>query len=207
MHFIEEKIREKLESKILLWLRYHDDCFIIFKDMAISELLDVSNSISSRIQFTEEIMCDNEISFLDISILKSGEHFETGLFMKEVHSGCIVPWSSNHPKKMKHNIVYNEFLRVKRPSSNLEREKQSHHIIEKKFRRNGYRLMSLTQYRGKSDGKTVPLVFGESKTIRYVSVFLTLVMWPVGSSMLWFLAQNFQTICNLLIVSRPLVPS
>ena len=45
MHFIEQQIKEELPGKILMWSRYIDDVFVIYKDMSSLELLNKCNDI------------------------------------------------------------------------------------------------------------------------------------------------------------------
>ena len=55
MQFTENEINSKLVNKIIFWLRYIDDIFVLVNANYINDVLAFSNSVCSEIQFTLQI--------------------------------------------------------------------------------------------------------------------------------------------------------
>ncbi len=137
MNFIEKQILEKTDD-IFFWRRYLDDIFLIYKNLDVSELLVLANSVNASIQFTIETALNDQLPFLDILVQQENNGFQTSLHMKPSHSGHILPWSSHHPMKVKENVAFGEFLRAKKLSSNIQLKQGSISMVTKKLRQNGY---------------------------------------------------------------------
>ena len=73
-----------LEFKPALYRRYIDDTFLLFKDAShIDKFLNYLNAQHSSIQFTSEIETNSMLNFLDITIAKINNSFETSVFRKK----------------------------------------------------------------------------------------------------------------------------
>ena len=73
-----------LEFKPTLYRRYIDDTFLLFKDAShIDKFLNYLNAQHSSIQFTSEIETNSMLNFLDITIAKINNSFETSVFRKK----------------------------------------------------------------------------------------------------------------------------
>ncbi|XP_068237071.1 uncharacterized protein [Palaemon carinicauda] len=74
MEFMEKSILEHCDPHIkpLVWVRYVDDIFILFKgdDARLQQLVDRANSIVPSIKFTIELEEDNKLAFLDVLVIR-----------------------------------------------------------------------------------------------------------------------------------------
>ena len=89
------------------FIRYLDDCFIIWKfciDM-LNQLLHIMNNINSSIQFTMEFN-DNALPFLDILVKIDNGVISTDIFHKPTDSKLYLPFNSSHPKHTRSNITF-----------------------------------------------------------------------------------------------------
>ena len=137
MDFVENQIRHAV-PQIVLWKRFIDDCFVIYKDLSCEELVNKCNDIHADIHFTFEEPVNNIFPFLDLSIeLKDGS-FQHTLFYKHCHSGNVIHWTSHHPRSVLINILNNEMKRAIRNSSNKNEERRSLQLITQRFRDSGY---------------------------------------------------------------------
>ena len=72
------------EFKPALYRRYIDDTFLLFKDAShIDKFLNYLNAQHSSIQSTSEIETNSMLNFLDITISKINNSFETSVFRKK----------------------------------------------------------------------------------------------------------------------------
>ncbi|XP_068235911.1 uncharacterized protein [Palaemon carinicauda] len=74
MEFVEKSILEHCDPYIkpLVWVRFVDDIFILFKgdDARLQQLVDRANSIVPSIKFTVELEEDNKLAFLDVLVIR-----------------------------------------------------------------------------------------------------------------------------------------
>ena len=84
-----------------------DDILVIYNssDTDIHTVLDLFNDASKTLTFTMEMEKENNINFLDISILKNNESFEFKNYRKPTTSDTIIPSDSNHPPEHKLSII------------------------------------------------------------------------------------------------------
>jgi len=138
MHYIE-KIFLSNNPAVIAWYRYIDDVFVCWGPNQNAEsLLQNANSINPHIQFTMEIPSNGALPFLDMKIFLENNTFQHQLYIKPLHSGSILPWSSHCPKSLKQMIARNEFLRAKRRSSTKSHEEYSIQLIKNRLLSNGY---------------------------------------------------------------------
>ena len=76
MNFIESHILEHFGSRIKLLKRYIDDVFIVYRDIADQELLQICNEVHPNVNFTIENACAGTIAFLDLFLTLAGNRFE-----------------------------------------------------------------------------------------------------------------------------------
>ena len=94
------------EFKPVLYRRYVDDTFCLFKEHAhIDSFLQHINSFHPNIKFTVEVEKDNSLPFLDVSILKNRDSFSTSLYRKSTFTGLYADFASLIPNKYKINLI------------------------------------------------------------------------------------------------------
>ena len=139
MHFMEQSILHKLPG-ILLWVRYIDDYFVVWREGIDSNIiLNCANEINPFIQFTIELPNTlGHLPFLDFQIFREHEEFQYTLYNKPIHSLAITPWTSNCPFSEKRQVLWNEIDRAHKRSSNSTNVATSINKIKQRFKMNGY---------------------------------------------------------------------
>lgn len=142
MDFIERQIQAELCDKVVLWKRYIDDIFIVYKNISVSELMSCCNEIHSNITFTLESPTDGKLPYLDLLLRrptdKNNCKLISSLYYKPCHSNAVIPWDSHHPRYMKINIFKNELRRAIRNGSGIAQQQEGMEGIASRYRANGY---------------------------------------------------------------------
>ena len=90
----------------VFYRRFVDDTFVLFRSQShINLFLNYINSQHHSIKFTCEREKDNSLSFLDISVLKSGNSFSTSVFRKSVETGLGMNYESAVSSTYKINLL------------------------------------------------------------------------------------------------------
>ena len=64
-------------------------------------MLDILNSYEQRLQFTHELEIDNEISCLDVLLIRYNDKVKTNWYIKPTFSGRFLNYYSKHPRSQK----------------------------------------------------------------------------------------------------------
>ena len=75
-------------------------------------MLDILNSYEQRLQFTHELEIDNEISCLDVLLIRYNDKVKTNWYIKPTFSGRFLNYYSKHPRSQKIAMVYNLVARA-----------------------------------------------------------------------------------------------
>ena len=121
------------------WLRYLDDCFVIWKDSFgdITNFHQFLNNMNDKIKFTLE--CNkNKLNFLDVCVYKEDEKIETDVFYKPTDSHNYVSFNSNHPKHIIKNIPYTLARRINNIVSKSERKMMRYDELRNQLLTLGY---------------------------------------------------------------------
>ena len=95
-----------VEFKPVLYRRYIDDTFLLFRDIShIDQFLNYINSQHSSIQFTSEIETNSMLNFLDITVSKIDDTFKTSVFRKKTFTGLGMKFDSFVPHQFKTNLI------------------------------------------------------------------------------------------------------
>ena len=105
------------------WSRFLDDCETLLEENKINpnDLLSILNSINPSIQFTMEYSKD-AIPFLDILIKRNNNKIWMDIYYKPTNTPRCLPFSSNHPKHCKNNILFTLARRIWTIVENAERK-------------------------------------------------------------------------------------
>ena len=104
----------ELLENILLWKRFIDDIFMLFKGSKeeCEKLVHWLNSIlPGVIKFKFEYSTEM-VEFLDLQILLENNRLETNLFIKPSNLQLYLDFDSNHPEPCKQGVVYGQALRI-----------------------------------------------------------------------------------------------
>lgn len=87
--------------------RYVDDIIMCIPKDKIEETLKIFNRYNPKLQFTCEVEHNDQLNFLDVSIIKKDQKLIFDWYQKPSFSGRILNFNSNHPKHQKVAMVYN----------------------------------------------------------------------------------------------------
>ncbi len=90
--------------KPLLYRRYVDDCFLLFKSLDhVPRFLNYLNRQHPNISLTSELKRDGKLSFLDVEITRSNGNFFTCIYRKPTFIGLFTNF---HPTFLRSGVVY-----------------------------------------------------------------------------------------------------
>ena len=99
---------------VLLWKRFIDDIFLLFKGSKdeCELFLEWLNSIMPGVINLKCNFSEDTLEFLDLKIMIKNGKLETELYVKPTNLQLFLDYSSNHPTHCKDAIVYCQALRV-----------------------------------------------------------------------------------------------
>ena len=113
--FEEKHIYPIIKDMSLLYLRYIDDVFIIWKgteEQLITFIIEL-NKKDKTIKFEDEISLQ-KIPFLDTMVYKDKDNnLQTTLYCKPIDQQSYLHAKSEHSSALKNSIAYSQTLRVK----------------------------------------------------------------------------------------------
>lgn len=105
MEHVEKQIIAKLDTDILFYKRYVDDCLLAIPRDSEQQVLDTFNSFHHKLQFTLEVEKNRQINFLDLTLIRENNHIHTKWYTKSVSSGRYLNYNSEHHKIHKKNVI------------------------------------------------------------------------------------------------------
>eukprot|EP00111_Clytia_hemisphaerica_P009129 TCONS_00026815-protein len=138
---IETQIINEFTNNVLLWRRFIDDIFIIFKgnNEELAELKSYMNLLHPTIKFTFD-QSPTTINFLDVQITISNNQFSTSIYRKPTDRSQLLHFESNHPLHTKEGIVYSQALRYNMIISDSQTLTNELHNLSKILLARGYPL-------------------------------------------------------------------
>lgn len=110
----------RLEASILpmikpkMWIRYVDNVFIIIKMNELEITYSLISNVFDDIQFIIVQESNNELSFLDVLIIRADNgKLETQVYQKSTHADLVLNYCSHNPRTHKINCVKTLFKRAK----------------------------------------------------------------------------------------------
>ena len=119
-------IRPRLQS-ITIYGRYVDDSIIIGHPEAISNIRDDLNNFDPRLHFTIENEANRTLNFLDITVTRTNQKLELGIYRKPMASGRYIHQKSAHPPSQKIGLIkgfYKRALKICNTAKSLSDENQ-----------------------------------------------------------------------------------
>jgi len=115
----EENLFNLSPCKPLIWNRYIDDIFTIWRGdyNDLNRFLSLTNSIDSNITITSDIHT-SYCTFLDLHIFKLNNQLCHKIHFKETNNHSLLDVSSNHPKHTFKGIIYSQIRRWAALTSN-----------------------------------------------------------------------------------------
>ena len=127
------------EFKPILYRRYVDDTFLLFKDRShVNLFYDYLNSKHKNIKFTYETEKDKSLSFLDINIQREGSEFKTSVYRKPTFTGLGSSYFSFCPTQFKLTAISTLITRAYRICSDYKSLHCEFTFLRNFFKDNGY---------------------------------------------------------------------
>ncbi|CAJ0945806.1 unnamed protein product [Ranitomeya imitator] len=141
----EEKIvfndtSNSLEDKVLIWLRYIDDVFVIWRgdEVGFHKFVEGLNVNDLGLHFTCETNT-SKLAFLDVLVQKSDDGtVGTENYRKPTATNALLRWESNHPRPLKRGIPKGQYLRLRRNCSDISNFKEQADDLRRRFLERGY---------------------------------------------------------------------
>lgn len=125
--------------KPVIYKRYVDDTFLVFKDKDhINLFLNYLNEKHNNIKFTCEHEVDKQLSFLDINIIHENNKFNTNVFRKTTHTGLGMNFKSFLPINFKINSIKCLLFRAYNICSSYLSFHNETSFLKSYFIKNGY---------------------------------------------------------------------
>ena len=135
----EEEHTYKYRLQPIIYLRFLDDCFLIwqYSDIELDAYMAYLNNHLPSIKFTIEKSKDS-VSFLDTIVKLVNNRIETDLYCKPTDAHNYLLYKSSHPKKCKDSIPFSQFLRIRRICTNTADFDEHAIKFSEHFHRRGY---------------------------------------------------------------------
>ena len=135
------------EFKPIMYRRYVDDTFLLFKESSHIQLFhEYLNSKHTRISFTYEVENNDAISFLDVLVSKIGNSFQTSTYVKTTNTGLGMKFSSAVAWKFKINLItclIDRAFKINSTYFNLNRELNR---LRQFFAQNGFNIFTIQSH-------------------------------------------------------------
>ena len=139
-HFEETHIYPRIKGKALLYLRYIDDIFLIWKGskQELENFIAEINAIHKTIKFDVNIS-KKSVNFLDTTVTITPEYsIKTSLYQKPTDRHNFLHQKSYHPFSTKKSLPYSQALRIRKICSSSEDEKAAMMSLKDQFKARGY---------------------------------------------------------------------
>ena len=134
-NFEAKHIYPYIKEKSLLYLRYIDDIFMIWKGTKVELITFIKelNEKQKTIKFDFQIS-PRKIAFLDAMLYKDeNNNIQTTLYRKPTGQQAFLHAKSEHPRSLKNSIPYSQALRLKTICSTSTECDKNCAIIKQKF--------------------------------------------------------------------------
>ena len=152
MNYMEKKWLEEcpLDFKPVLYRRYVDDTFLLFKSRNHVELFrSYLNSRHPNISFTCDLEENDILPFLDVKVQRSDAQFITSIYRKPTFTGLFSKFYAFSPLKNKENLIATLTVRAYRICSNYDLFNQEIDKLKSILQSNGYPLKFIERVIGK----------------------------------------------------------
>ena len=140
-YFEETFIHPRIHGKSLLYLRYIDDIFMIWKgtreelDAFIAEINSVHSTIKFDVNYSK-----SHVNFLDTTVTIRPDHtIKTSLYQKPTDRHNFLHHKSYHPSSTKKSLPYSQSLRIKRICTSEEDYGSATTALKEQFKARGYK--------------------------------------------------------------------
>ena len=142
--FHEDKWLQKCPNsyKPVLYRRYVDDCFLLFRhESHIEKFHKFLNQQHERIEFTVELEVSNKLPFLDTCVIKCGNFFRTVSYRKPTNTGLGMKYHSAVSFDYKMNLIDCLVHRAFKINTTLQGLMDELNFLRNLFVQNGYNAL------------------------------------------------------------------
>jgi hypothetical protein len=125
---------------IVLWKRFIDDIFMLFRgsEEQCAHLVEWLNElIPGVVKFKYQYFL-KKIEFLDLEIIIENGKLETNLFVKPTNLQLYLDYFSNHPNHCKESLIYSQALRIIERCSKNENAQYHLDMLKEKLQPRNY---------------------------------------------------------------------
>ncbi|XP_078524891.1 vomeronasal type-2 receptor 1-like [Lissotriton helveticus] len=127
------------KQHIVIWRRYSDDVFVIWQGdhQTVSEFMQWLNQQNRFLKFTHTVS-NKELVFLDLNIFSKDGKLHTTTHFKPTSRTCLLRYDSFHPRNLRTNLPYGQFLRLRRNCTQIKDYKTQAQDLKKKLQQRRY---------------------------------------------------------------------
>ena len=197
-----------LDFKPLLYRRYVDDTFLVFRQREhISLFLQYLNTRHENIEFTSEVEKNERLSFLDVEIKRNNNGFETSVYRKPTFTGLTTKFTSFTPLQFKRNLVVTLVYRAFQISSSYFSFHKEISFLRKTLFNNGFSYKFTDVWVGKLLNRFYAAVKPVKHTVNKKDVYFSLPYLGKHSfylrKRLCSLFDNFYPQLRLRVIFKP----
>ena len=175
--FEELHIYPKILSKTLLYLRYIDDLFFIWKgtEEELKRFFQEINQVHRTIKF-DYTYSNKEINFLDLIIYKNRKgKLQTKVYTKPTDRQSYLYRTSAHPEHLKKKIPYGQALRLKKICSEGQEFDKAAQLLSKNLKSRKYKdeEINIQISKAKSQNRDLLLQRRERKPLNRIPCVVT----------------------------------
>jgi hypothetical protein len=120
------------------YMRYVDDVFCVIEGDG-DHVLEMMNAVHPSIKFTLENEANNQLSFLDLKLVRNGMNIEIDIHRKETDAPLMIPKTSKHHPQHQHAAFESACYRLCNLPLNDTRHRTELDYIKRMGRINGYK--------------------------------------------------------------------
>jgi hypothetical protein len=141
------------------WYCYVDDTWVVLRKEETDQFFQHINSIDSNIKFTQEVIQDNQLPFLDCLVkCQPDNSLITTVYRKQTHTDQYLLFSSHHPLNQKLGVVRTLFHRASSIISTEEDKNKETAHLKSALGKCGYQQWTFQTALKKRSDQPVPAI-------------------------------------------------
>lgn len=200
---LEKKLHKFSVNKPVLWIRYVDDVFCIFKEKQdIEDFFNRINRWHGNIKFTKETEVGEKLAFLDVLVIHDSakDKYSTTLYRKPTNTNLYLLYKSNRCRRCKLGLIRTLTIRILLICSDDDYKRDEMSLMRSTLINNGYPLHLI--HRGIKESRCVVNRLSnlddnkkEDKTIQLSKKSVLLTFGLYGNESAEF-AKKVKSICK-----------
>ena len=141
MSNLEKRLNRFTTNKPIIWIRYVDDIFCIFKEhQNIDEFFRRINKWHKNIKLTKESETGGTLAFLDVLVIRDDvkDKYITTLYRKPTNTNLYLLYESNQCRRYKIGLIRTLAIRILLICSTTEHKERQLKLLKETLVNNGY---------------------------------------------------------------------